>query len=105
MNKKLKAKWVKALRSGRYKQTQGNLAIGKGPYEMNCCLGVLCRVAHEPRTKWEDCTDLSDAGMIPEIGITDKQETALIKLNDGKDANGRRIHTFAEIADYIEGNL
>ena len=43
MDKKLKAKWVKALTSGRYEQTTGRLYSRKsGAY---CCLGVLCAVA------------------------------------------------------------
>lgn len=33
-----KDKWLKALRSGEYKQTTGSLCDGKGGY---CCLGVL----------------------------------------------------------------
>lgn len=41
-------KWVKALRSGEYKQTQGSLQhtkeVHEGP-EGFCCLGVLCDVA------------------------------------------------------------
>lgn len=43
MDKKLKAKWVKALRSGKYKQqTSGRL---KTTHEGYCCLGVLAEVA------------------------------------------------------------
>jgi hypothetical protein len=37
MDKKLKAKWVKALRSGNYPQGQ-NVLYAKGKF---CCLGVL----------------------------------------------------------------
>ena len=40
MDKALKQKWTKALRSGRYKQAQGVLKMD-GAY---CCLGVLCNV-------------------------------------------------------------
>ncbi len=38
----LMKKWVKALRSGKYKQGQGLLETLDGK---NCCLGVLCKVA------------------------------------------------------------
>ena len=38
MNPKVKEFWVKALRSGKYKQTRNVLADNKG----FCCLGVLC---------------------------------------------------------------
>lgn len=40
MNKKIKKLWLKALRSGEYKQ--GKLALRiKNKY---CCLGVLCDI-------------------------------------------------------------
>lgn len=38
MKADLKAKWVEALRSGEYKQTQGRLRDS----DSFCCLGVLC---------------------------------------------------------------
>lgn len=44
MNKTLKNKWIKALRSGKYEQGKGNLNHD-GRY---CCLGVLCEVAKRP---------------------------------------------------------
>ena len=40
MDKKIKAKWIKALRSGKYKQGKQYLK-SRGRY---CCLGVLCEV-------------------------------------------------------------
>ena len=52
MNKEIKQKWIKALRSGRY--TQGKLSLreknyyakpGKPGKPSFCCLGVLCEVA------------------------------------------------------------
>ena len=43
MDKKLKAKWVKALRSGGFKQTTDTLY--KEREDAYCCLGVLCRMA------------------------------------------------------------
>ena len=48
MNPKVKAKWVAALRSGRYKQGHGALAISSGRAHVSdkfCCLGVLCDLA------------------------------------------------------------
>ena len=38
MDKKIKKKWLKALRSGKYKQGRDALRIGN----KFCCLGVLC---------------------------------------------------------------
>ena len=53
MDKKLKAKWVAALTSEKYSQTQHRLRDGFGGY---CCLGVLHLVAtgKEPPTLWDD---------------------------------------------------
>jgi hypothetical protein len=41
MDKELKEKWVKALRSGAWKQARGRLCDG----DAYCCLGILCKVA------------------------------------------------------------
>ena len=44
MNKEIKDKWVKALRSGEYKQ--GRLYLQRD--NLFCCLGVLCKVLDVP---------------------------------------------------------
>lgn len=52
MNKKLKAKWIKALLSGEYVQGKEYLrrrAGGSTPTKY-CCLGVLCEISG---AKWE----------------------------------------------------
>lgn len=44
MDQDVKAKWVKALRSGEYKQARGMMRVDgdtEGEYGY-CCLGVLC---------------------------------------------------------------
>lgn len=41
MNKEVKEKWVKALRSGEYKQGYSSLSDNN----QYCCLGVLCELA------------------------------------------------------------
>lgn len=51
MNKKLKAKWIKALTSGEYKQGAGKLRrVHRGNDLRHCCLGVLCEISG---AKWE----------------------------------------------------
>lgn len=42
MNKEIKAKWIEALRSGKYKQGKAALRTENNEY---CCLGVLCELA------------------------------------------------------------
>lgn len=52
MDKRLKARWVKALCSGKYQQTRKVLKDENG----YCCLGVLHRVAmgEDPNQMWDD---------------------------------------------------
>lgn len=40
MNPEIKQKWVEALRSGKYNQTEVSLKDCQG----HCCLGVLCEI-------------------------------------------------------------
>lgn len=51
MNKRVKAKWIEALRSGKYKQVRGSLReteynskTEKERVKGYCCLGVLCDI-------------------------------------------------------------
>lgn len=41
MNKRIKKKWLKALRSGEYVQGKGALCQKGAEYDKFCCLGVL----------------------------------------------------------------
>lgn len=60
MNKKVKALWLKALRSGKYKQTTGCLRDKNENGEIGyCCLGVLTDIyikTHEG-AEWGDSLD------------------------------------------------
>ena len=49
MEKALKAKWIEALRSGQYRQTQARLRTSDGLG--HCCLGVLCDISGQG--EWE----------------------------------------------------
>lgn len=115
MDADLKAKWVKALRSGEYRQAQQILRANNGSKQM-CCLGVLCNLV-DP-TKWiegeftnretlEPCrfayVDDSQTAMPPEMvfrasGLSRAAAIYLAKKND----SGASFH---ELADYIEQNL
>jgi len=49
MNEAIKAKWVAALLSNEYEQTEGVLRNGRG----YCCLGVLCDIySQETGVEW-----------------------------------------------------
>lgn len=119
MNKRMKKDWLRALRSGRYKQTQSVLCNEMG--EM-CCLGVLYDVAvdgewirlTEPGPKgWailsHDGRELLDGSRVRYVDLPDKilrqaklsrdEEGTLISMNDSMGKS------FAQIADYIEANL
>lgn len=117
MDKKIKTAWVKALRSGKYKQANSVLYNGKG----YCCLGVLCRVVGAKVTNddgdryfhWGDDHDDCElpVSLQKDLNITVKQQTHLIARNDGIGVpNGTQAfcghpQSFDQIADYIEAKL
>lgn len=48
MRTKIKARWLAALRSGKFKQGRYRLRRG----DTYCCLGVLCEVVHKDVGGW-----------------------------------------------------
>ncbi len=101
MDAALKTKWIKALRSGRYKQAPGLLQSKTGA---NCCLGVLCRVARLKKKKIGMYLGFLDNGSDYIFNLPGKfslklYEPILIRMNDKE---GR---SFSEIADWIEANI
>jgi hypothetical protein len=110
--------WVKALRSGQYKQTKRMLANAEG----YCCLGVACEVYLDATNgrglKVRECKDA--CGNVSQIryngndvtlpipvkdwlglndsdgGYWDGKVMTLVTLNDDRDYN------FKQIADVIE---
>jgi hypothetical protein len=112
MNKVWKDKWVKALRSGRYKQAQGTLEVsGVGA---NCCLGVLCRIAGVKKIIRVEHGTISDIGnkvadgegfgvvglsLLKKFGLRQSTEDKLVQMNDSQGL------TFNQIASYISRNL
>lgn len=107
MNKKFKAKWVEALRSGRYKQGDGMLRT-KGPENkaLYCCLGVACRVLGLRPNKVGNFPDDSGSGdyagdefptpsQLKKLGLSKLSARSLARLND--DGN-----SFDDIAKVIE---
>lgn len=105
MDKKIKAKWVEALRSGKYQQGKLSLRTTTKAADKFCCLGVLCDVVqpeswHRTTAGWFN--DGSQSQLPYELrialGIKSVTQVHLIDMND----TGAR---FSEIADYIEENL
>lgn len=122
MEKALKEKWFKALRSGQYKQTIGALKRQSENGDCRyCCLGVLCDVSGEG--KWVEGEWLENpllGARFCELGYTFVDATMtgtlslefttrhqiyldtralLIAMNDHKGMS------FKEIADWIETNI
>jgi hypothetical protein len=120
MNKEIKDKWLKALRSGEYKQGQGFLREKEDDNSNKfnyCCLGVLVNEVLEEEwdspcvfnpifnvTNGIDANSLSSMELIPEqialdkLSITIEQQKILADKNDSG-------WTFEDIADWIEKNL
>lgn len=107
MDKKIKARWIKALRSGRYRQIQLDLADSENG---RCCLGVLRTICRNKSHHQNDAQMLSPefcekVGLGPEIAAEcagtppKKSQGYLSLLNDDKG------YSFEEIADFIENNL
>lgn len=91
-------KWVKALRSGEYKQSKNYLNDEFG----YCCLGVLCEVEnikYGKNTKILNNLALKKTGIKSRIGSFTSRDGGfcLTELND----DGK---TFKYIADVIEKN-
>jgi hypothetical protein len=94
MNNQLKQKWIDALRSDNYKQTQCFLAEKRadGTYA-HCCLGVLALVSGKLRSvrQINRCGHSEDIQQFVQI---DKQKVDhLVGMNDSESAS------FAVIAD------
>lgn len=114
MNQNVKARWIEALRSGRY--TQGRHLL-RSPGDKYCCLGVLCDLAVEDEVgAWVDLApgapdgqhwNLGDSAdgfsstaltrkVMDWSGVSPLSQDALIQMNDQQGAS------FEEIAQYIE---
>jgi hypothetical protein len=113
MNRKMKARWIAALRSGDYKQAPSALRTHDG----YCCLGVFCDL-HDP-SKWDRTVPIQPLGtycyyeydidgevtrgypppsLRRKYRLTVKAQAALADMND-------MGCSFDEIADYIENEL
>lgn len=115
MNVEAKAKWLEALRSGKYQQGTGCLRDENNCY---CCLGVLADIVDpagwSPHAEDSIGTiDVYQHHREPQMLDFDIRANLnlvnvashLAVMNDGDDIAGAKRHSFAEIADWIEANL
>jgi hypothetical protein len=110
--KEFATKWLKALRSGDYKQDSGGLYDGySGGY---CCLGVACRIEYPIHYLKNNSGSDGYAGLIEkskhhlkfdlkkipkELKGGNTLVDKLTRLNDDEN------YSFKEIADWIEDNV
>lgn len=113
MDEKYKALWVKALRSGEYKQGCGKLkteitdkfATNKVVETYHCCLGVLGEIINNENELMQVSLEAGwlTVETVNSLGISWEQQATLSSMNDGLNNDYRK--TFNEIADYIEKEL
>lgn len=101
MNKELKNKWVAALRSGSYRQTQHKLRRMGDSGVSYCCLGVLACVSgqHFPGSSVFKARSLYSGDALDLLNGDRAMNDKLSAMNDGGGLS------FAEIADWIEKNV
>lgn len=102
MDQKVKTRWLKALRSGKYEQTTGVLCEpvlpdldGNPTTKAYCCLGVLCDVTNSKFIS----SGMPTASQLKKFKLERAAAEELADRNDG------RGHSFKKIADFIEKKL
>lgn len=98
MDRAIKKRWLRALRSGRYKQGENYLFNSdSGAF---CCLGVLCAIQRFPIRKAKRMM----TSKLPEerlyAGLKFRDCETLANMNDGRGDGAPK--SFKEIAIYIE---
>ena len=113
MNPQIKQKWVDALRSGDYKQTQNRLHNEYG----FCCLGVLCDLyGKENNVEWEPSiyynNDYEFQHMVTVLPLSVMEWAGVEEVNPYVNGGPFTLaelndqgSTFNEIADVIEEHL
>jgi hypothetical protein len=91
ITKAQKHEWVKALRSGKYRQCVRRIKNG-GRVPSYCCLGVARELFPDAKR------GRAEAGHISYQFLDEWEQRKLVNLNDGRTP-------FPEIADWIEANV
>ncbi len=111
MKKNIATKWVKALRSGKYKQ--GYLTLQDNKTGGYCCLGVLCKIFEN---NYKGMSETIDTGsklpfqLMKDFNIATAVGTpgGTVSIGKGKYvslANANDNHeNFVDIANWIESN-
>ncbi len=106
MTREQKQKWVDALRSGEFRQTQERLYNAEE--DAYCCLGVACKVLGRKIVAADDDSIGMLGGSNDDnsykwlVDVAKINEDFRITLSEANDEEGL---TFAEIADKIEKEL
>lgn len=103
--KELRKKWIKALRSGEYKQGRLKLRFIREGEDRFCCLGVLCDVLDKEKwiygSNYTYFYDGSEGQPSPKIcDVVGFRHDGII--TDLANMNDRDGCTFNEIADLLE---
>lgn len=116
MKADIKAKWLAALRSGKYQQGRGALLQqGDGDNEY-CCLGVLGSICGANSRQLSNGQILEDVDMGYVLGPWQPRKPGFYPFEPGRPETHVTIQrvlaamndngkSFAEIADYIEANV
>lgn len=108
MDQKWKQKWVKALRSGKYKQGREKLkSFDSKKQPRYCCLGVLGEIQGQKIRKHTEYLPKKWAA-----GLSRTTQSQLSRMNDGvkydipyMEALASPRRSFKYIANWIEKNL
>jgi hypothetical protein len=105
MDPAVRDQWCRALRSGEYQQTIGQLRDGSA----YCCLGVLTDLAAEAGVFSWDALDDTHYGVLPEAvqdwaGLASEDPSLIFEPHEWISASGANDmgKSFAEIADLID---
>jgi hypothetical protein len=104
IDKELKKRWVEALRSGDYLQTDSVLRFSDDSGDTYCCLGVLCNlinpnawVDEEGGWHWNQQQEVLPEHYHKDLGLAHTFQT-YTHMNDDQGLS------FTAIADFIEAN-
>lgn len=126
MKKTVKQKWVKALKSGNYKQTRNALARKYKGQTRYCCLGVLCSLYAEtkggvkfekPKASTNGALEMEKTAVLPSVvrqwaGLQASDPAVKFVGSSGYESyhnlsilNDEQKLNFNKIADLIDKNL